>query len=83
MKKNIKAGEAAIKRISRIEGQLQGIRRMLEGEKACMDVMVQIFAIREAVSALGVEILKDDLICNKKSIQKLDEKYLKTLFKIN
>ena len=28
------------------------------------------------------KILKDDLICNKKSLANLDEKYLKTLFKI-
>ncbi len=77
-----KSSEAVQNRISKIEGQLKGIRRMLDNDKECMDVMAQIMAIKEAVSALGVEILKDDLICNKKSLASLDEKYLKTLFKI-
>jgi len=77
------SNEAVLNRIAKIEGQLKGIKRMLDNDKECMDVMAQIMAIREAVSALGIEILKDDLICNKKSLAKLDKKYLKTLFKIN
>lgn len=78
-----KSSEAVRNRIAKIEGQLNGIRKMLDNDKACMDVIAQIMAIKEAVSSLGVEILKDDLICNKKSLAKLDEKYLKTLFKMN
>ena len=77
-----KTNDAVLNRIAKIEGQLNGIRKMLNSDKACMDVIAQIMAIKEAVSALGVEILKDDLVCNKKSLAKLDEKYLKTLFKI-
>ncbi|MDA3839557.1 MAG: metal-sensitive transcriptional regulator [Patescibacteria group bacterium] len=77
-----KSSDGVKNRISKIEGQLNGIRKMLDNDKACMDVMAQILAIREAVSALGIEILKDDLICNKKNLKGLDEQYLKTLFKI-
>lgn len=81
MTKEIKA-KKLIDRISRIEGQLRGIRRMLEGEAECLDVMAQVMAIREAVSVLGVEIIKDDFVCKCKSNNKIDEKYLKTIFKI-
>lgn len=77
-----KSNEAVLNRIARIEGQLGGIRKMLDSDKACMDVVAQILAIREAVSALGIEILKDDLVCNKKKMSSLDEQYLKTLFKM-
>jgi len=77
-----KTNEAVFNRIAKIEGQLNGIRKMLNNDKACMDVVAQVLAIKEAVSSLGVEILKDDLVCNKKSLKNLDEKYLKTLFKI-
>lgn len=77
-----KINEAVQNRIAKIEGQLNGIRKMLNNDKACTDVVTQVLAIKEAVSSLGVEILKDDLICNRKKLNNLDEKYLKTLFKI-
>lgn len=70
--------EQIIDRVSRIEGQLKGIRRMIEEKKECINIITQITAIREAVNMLGVELLKND-ICGKKMI---DENYLKTIFKI-
>jgi hypothetical protein len=39
-------------------------------------------AIREAVSMLGIELLKNDFACNFQGKKKIDEAYLKTLFKI-
>ncbi len=68
-------------RIARIEGQLGGIRRMVLEKKECMDIISQISAIREAAAMLGIELLKDDLICRKKS-GNINERYLKTLFKL-
>ncbi|MEI7890781.1 MAG: metal-sensitive transcriptional regulator [bacterium] len=70
-------------RISRVEGQLKGIRRMIEEEKQCIDVITQITAIREAVSMIGVELLKNDFICNFEGKKEIDEKYLKSLFKMS
>ncbi|HBP00659.1 MAG: hypothetical protein UY41_C0026G0004 [Candidatus Moranbacteria bacterium GW2011_GWE1_49_15] len=68
-------------RISRIEGQLRGIRKMIEAEKGCLDIITQVSAVKEAVSKLGVELLKDDFckIVLKKGI---DDKYIETLFKM-
>ena len=74
--------QRVLDRISRIEGQLRGIRRMVQEKKECIDIITQITAIREAVSMLGIELLKDDFICKKKNLKGIDEKYLKTLFKI-
>jgi len=68
-------------RISRIEGQLRGIRRMIEQKKECINIITQITAIREAVTMLGIELLKDDFICQEKDKEK-SEKFLKTLFKL-
>lgn len=76
------SNQAVLNRIAKIEGQLKGIRKMLDNKKECPDVIAQILAIREAVSSLGIEILKDDLVCNRKKLSAMDEKYLKTLFKI-
>ena len=68
-------------RISRIEGQVKGIKRMLESETDCLGVVTQITAAKAALSMLGVEILKNQ-ICSKKS-KEVDEKYLKKIFEIN
>ncbi|MBP7822488.1 MAG: metal-sensitive transcriptional regulator [Candidatus Moranbacteria bacterium] len=71
-----------LSRIARIEGQLKGIRRMVEEKKDCLDVIAQISAIREAVAMLGVELLKDDFACKWEGKKKIDEAYLKSLFKM-
>lgn len=36
-------------RLRRIEGQVQGVQRMLEEDRACEDVLTQLLAIRSAV----------------------------------
>jgi DNA-binding FrmR family transcriptional regulator len=69
-------------RIARIEGQLKGIRRMVEEKHECLDIIAQISAIREAVAMLGVELLKDDISCKWEGKKKIDEAYLKNLFKM-
>ncbi len=75
--------EKILNRISRVEGQLKGIRRMVQEQKECIDIITQITAIREAVSMLGIELLKNDFVCNwEKGKKSIDEKYLKSLFKM-
>lgn len=78
-KKKNSAGQI-VDRISRIEGQLKGIRRMVAEKKECMNIITQITAIREAVNMLGVELLKNDICGGKK---KIDENYIKMIFKVN
>jgi CsoR family transcriptional regulator, copper-sensing transcriptional repressor len=39
----------ALARLRRIEGQIQGVRRMVEEGKYCMDIMLQISAIQGAL----------------------------------
>jgi CsoR family transcriptional regulator, copper-sensing transcriptional repressor len=69
-------------RIARIEGQLKGVRRMVEEKKDCLEIITQITAIREAVAMLGVELLKDDISCKWDGKKKIDEAYLKSLFRM-
>jgi DNA-binding FrmR family transcriptional regulator len=66
-------------RISRIEGQLKGIHRMVEEKGQCLDVITQIMAARSALSMLGVELLKADILCQKGQ-RVIDEEYIKKLF---
>ncbi|MEI8097119.1 MAG: metal-sensitive transcriptional regulator [Candidatus Moraniibacteriota bacterium] len=83
LKKTEKSSKDKIlSRIARIEGQLRGVKKMVEGKEECLDVITQISAIREAVSMLGVELLKDDIVCKWDGKKKIDEAYLKNLFKM-
>lgn len=46
-----------IKRLNRIEGQIKGITKMVEEDRYCDDILIQISAASSALKALGNEIL--------------------------
>lgn len=46
-----------IKRLNRIEGQVRGINKMVEDDRYCDDIMIQISAVSSALKSLGQEIL--------------------------
>jgi len=50
-----------VNRISRIEGQLRGVKKMVETDRDCMDVLKQISAIMGAIRSLGMVILEEHL----------------------
>ena len=50
-----------LNRLSRIEGQVRGVARMLEEERYCIDVLTQLQAIRAALSRVETEMLKNHL----------------------
>ena len=51
--------EQVLKRLSRIEGQVRGLSRMVEEDRYCIDVITQISAVRAALKRAEEEILKD------------------------
>ena len=53
--------EAIIKRLNRIEGQVKGIQKMVEEERYCVDILVQISAIRSAINRVGNIILENHI----------------------
>jgi DNA-binding FrmR family transcriptional regulator len=57
MQKDIKA--SVQKRLSRIEGQVRGLSKMVEEDRYCIDVVTQISAVRAALRRAEEEILKD------------------------
>jgi DNA-binding FrmR family transcriptional regulator len=48
-----------VRRLSRMEGQVRGIARMIEREEYCVDILQQTAALRAAVDALSVLVLED------------------------
>ena len=51
----------ALKRLSYIEGHLAGIRRMIDEDKYCIDVLKQTFAVRRAIQKLESRLLEGHL----------------------
>lgn len=48
----------SLNRLARIGGQLNGIKRMIEEEKYCIDIITQIQAARAALRSLELNILE-------------------------
>jgi CsoR family transcriptional regulator, copper-sensing transcriptional repressor len=50
-----------LKRLSFIEGHLQGIRRMVEQDKYCVDILKQTYAVRRAIEKMEGLMLDNHL----------------------
>jgi DNA-binding FrmR family transcriptional regulator len=50
-----------LNRLSRIEGQVRGITRMVEEGRYCIDVLTQLQAVRAALGRVEAEMLKTHL----------------------
>ena len=48
-----------LKRLSRVEGQVRGISRMVEQERYCIDVLTQITAVQAALDKVALGLLDD------------------------
>ena len=48
-------------RLSSVEGHLQGIRRMIEADTYCVDVLKQTYAVQRALDKLEAVILRGHL----------------------
>jgi CsoR family transcriptional regulator, copper-sensing transcriptional repressor len=57
MQKPAKA--ACLKRLSRIEGQVRGLARMVADDRYCIDVVTQLSAVSAALRRVEEEILRD------------------------
>lgn len=47
-----------LQRMRRIEGQVRGISRMIEQGRYCVDILVQIAAVRSALDRVGMSLLR-------------------------
>jgi DNA-binding FrmR family transcriptional regulator len=50
-----------LKRVSYVEGHLNGIRRMIEDDKYCVDILQQTYAVRKAIEKIEAIILENHL----------------------
>ena len=47
-----------IKRLNRLEGQVRGVGRMIEGDRYCIDIVNQLSAVQAAARELSLQLLE-------------------------
>jgi DNA-binding FrmR family transcriptional regulator len=50
-----------LKRLRRIEGQVRGLQKMVEEDRYCADILVQIASVQEALRGVGRELMRNHL----------------------
>ena len=50
-----------LRRLSRIEGQLRGIQRMVEEDRYCVDILTQLSSAQEALRAVARSLMRNHL----------------------
>ena len=51
----------ALRRLNRIEGQVKGLKRLIEEDAYCVDVMTQISSVHEALRGVGKILMRNHL----------------------
>lgn len=74
--------EKIMNRLARIEGQVRGVRKMIEQEKDCISIITQITAVKQAVCMLATQLLENELVCKFERGEKIAKKDLENLFKL-
>lgn len=54
---NSKEYKCLISRLNRIEGQVRGIKNMVETDRYCVDILTQVSAVQSALNAFNKELL--------------------------
>jgi DNA-binding FrmR family transcriptional regulator len=52
---------STVKRLNRIEGQVRGLQRMIDGDRYCADILTQISSVQEALRGVSRELMRNHL----------------------
>ena len=75
--------KALVNRLSRIEGQVRGIRRMLDKDAYCVDILVQVAAVNSALNSFAKELLAQHIsTCVANDLRAGSEEKLDELIKL-
>lgn len=55
------AHDAEIKRLNRVSGQVEGVKKMIEEHRYCPEILSQLRAVRSAIKSIETEILRSHL----------------------
>src|SRR5450432_3066767 len=77
------------KRLRRIEGQVRGLQRMLEDDRYCADIIVQVASVQEALRGVARNLMRNHLkhcaakalsSCNQKQSEEMYDELLETIY---
>ncbi len=72
--------KAIVNRLSKAIGHLESVKKMVENDRDCTEVLVQLAAVRNAINNTGKEILKEHMShCIVHAIQDGDEEAITSL----
>jgi DNA-binding FrmR family transcriptional regulator len=75
MPREVDARENLLLRLRRVEGQVRGVQKMVEEDRYCPDVLVQMSAIHESLRAVERILMKDHLQhCATEALRSGDDK---------
>lgn len=67
-------------RLNRIEGQVRGIKKMLDNDAYCTDILIQVSAINAALNAFNKELLSNHIhTCVAENIKKGNDEIIDEL----
>ncbi len=67
-------------RLSRVEGQVRGVKKMLESDAYCVDILTQVAAINAALNSFNKELLAEHIRnCVVRDIRSGDEEVVDEL----
>jgi DNA-binding FrmR family transcriptional regulator len=77
-------------RLKRAEGQLRGIQKMIEEGRTCQDLVVQLVAVKAAVSQIAMSALSNQLvhclateIAEGKPVDKISDQFIEIFKKLS
>lgn len=80
MKHHHEDRKAVLNRLSRAIGHLESVKKMVEDDRDCSEILIQIAAVRSAVNNIGKIILKDHINhCVKDALENDDQTVLNNL----
>jgi DNA-binding FrmR family transcriptional regulator len=50
-----------LRRLKRIEGQVRGLQRMVEGDRYCADILTQVSSVQEAIRSVARALMRNHL----------------------
>jgi DNA-binding FrmR family transcriptional regulator len=59
MRRTEKEQASLLSQLKKIEGQVRGIHRMLEEDRYCVDILIQVQAARAALTRVGLAVLEN------------------------
>ncbi len=73
--------QSNLRRLRRIEGQIRGLQKMVDEERYCADIVIQVASIQEALRGVAKSLMRNHLHhCASEAIRKGTEKEASAMY---